>query len=109
MRFFGKNFVMELRCHAVRRNAFRPVAAIGIVCALAATPAPDAAATGATERPVSTQDSRGAAIAAGLRKGGLVMFFRHADTRGMPCDRSFRVGDRAGQRNISAAAQLPPV
>lgn len=31
-----------------------------------------------------------------------MLFFRHADTRGMPCDRSFRVGDRAGQRNLSA-------
>ena len=36
-----------------------------------------------------------------LRAGGLVLFFRHADTLGEPCDRSFRVGDRAGQRNIS--------
>jgi phosphohistidine phosphatase SixA len=32
-----------------------------------------------------------------------VLFFRHADTRGEPCDSSFRVGDRAGQRNISPA------
>jgi phosphohistidine phosphatase SixA len=36
-----------------------------------------------------------------LRAGGLVLFFRHADTLGEPCDRSFRLGDRAGQRNIS--------
>ena len=36
-----------------------------------------------------------------LRAGGLVLFFRHADTAGEPCDRSFRLGDRAGQRNIS--------
>jgi hypothetical protein len=36
-----------------------------------------------------------------LRAGGLVLFFRHADTIGEPCDRSFRLGDRAGQRNIS--------
>ena len=36
-----------------------------------------------------------------LRQGGLVLFFRHADTAGMPCDSSYRVGDRAGQRNIS--------
>jgi phosphohistidine phosphatase SixA len=40
-----------------------------------------------------------------LRSGGLVLFFRHADTRGEPCDRSFRVGDRAGQRNISPAGR----
>jgi phosphohistidine phosphatase SixA len=29
------------------------------------------------------------------------MYFRHADTIGMACDSSFRVGDREGQRNIS--------
>ncbi|MEI6162420.1 MAG: histidine phosphatase family protein [Roseococcus sp.] len=40
-------------------------------------------------------------LLARLRAGGLVLFFRHADTQGEPCDRSFRVGDRAGQRNIS--------
>jgi phosphohistidine phosphatase SixA len=34
-----------------------------------------------------------------------VLYFRHADTLGMPCDRTFRIGDRAGQRNISAAGQ----
>jgi phosphohistidine phosphatase SixA len=32
-----------------------------------------------------------------------VLYFRHADTRGEPCDSSFRIGDRAGQRNISPA------
>ncbi len=36
-----------------------------------------------------------------LRTGGLVLFFRHADTAGEPCDRSYRLGDRAGQRNLS--------
>ncbi|MGK7862124.1 histidine phosphatase family protein [Falsiroseomonas sp. E2-1-a4] len=29
------------------------------------------------------------------------MFFRHADTRGENCDRSYRLGDRLGQRNLS--------
>lgn len=43
-----------------------------------------------------------APLLARLRAGGLVLFFRHADTLGEPCDRSFRVGDRPGQRNISA-------
>ena len=43
----------------------------------------------------------GDALVARLRQGGLVLFLRHADTRGEPCDRSFQVGDRAGQRNIS--------
>ena len=41
------------------------------------------------------------ALLARLRAGGLVLFLRHADTRGEPCDRSFRIGDREGQRNIS--------
>lgn len=36
-----------------------------------------------------------------LRAGGLVLFFRHADTLGEPCDRSYRLDDRAGQRNLS--------
>jgi phosphohistidine phosphatase SixA len=47
----------------------------------------------------------GAALLARLRQGGLVLFFRHADTRGEPCDRSFRIGDRAGQRNLSPAGR----
>lgn len=51
--------------------------------------------------PVPAEHPDGAALVALLRAGGLVLFFRHADTRGEPCDRSFRVGDRPGQRNIS--------
>jgi phosphohistidine phosphatase SixA len=54
---------------------------------------------------VTVQEPHGAALVERLRKSGLVMFFRHADTRGMPCDRSFRVGDRDGQRNISTAGR----
>jgi phosphohistidine phosphatase SixA len=50
---------------------------------------------------VTPGDPAGAELVQRLRKGGLVLFFRHADTRGMPCDRSFRVGDRDGQRNLS--------
>lgn len=53
--------------------------------------------------PVTPADAAGAALVARLREGGMVLFFRHADTRGEPCDRSFRVGDRPGQRNISPA------
>lgn len=45
------------------------------------------------------------ALTARLRAGGLVLFFRHADTRGEPCDRSFRLGDRPGQRNLSPAGR----
>lgn len=53
--------------------------------------------------PVPADHPEGTALVARLRQGGMVLFFRHADTRGEPCDRSFRVGDRAGQRNISPA------
>lgn len=52
--------------------------------------------------PVVADTPEGAAMVARLRQGGLVLFFRHADTRGEQCDSSYRVGDRAGQRNISA-------
>jgi phosphohistidine phosphatase SixA len=64
-----------------------------------------AAPAGAQARfvPVTPEDAAGAALIARLRQGGMVLFFRHADTRGEPCDRSFRVGDRPGQRNISPA------
>lgn len=51
--------------------------------------------------PLSDESAGGRALVARLREGGLVLFFRHADTAGEPCDRSFRIGDRAGQRNIS--------
>src|SRR5688572_13258295 len=51
---------------------------------------------------ITAHDRAGADLVDRLRKGGLVLFFRHADTRGMPCDRPFRAGDRDGQRNISA-------
>jgi phosphohistidine phosphatase SixA len=62
---------------------------------------------------VSADSPAGRALVERLRTGGLVLFFRHADTRGEPCDRSYRVGDRAGQRNLSPAgrtqaAQLGP-
>lgn len=69
-----------------------------LLLALVATPA----AAQARLSPFSADTPAGAALVARLRQGGLVMFFRHADTRGEPCDRSYRVGDRAGQRNISA-------
>jgi phosphohistidine phosphatase SixA len=50
---------------------------------------------------VTAEEPAGAVLVDRLRQGGLVLFFRHADTREMPCDRSFRVGDRDGQRNLS--------
>lgn len=73
---------------------------------LGAAAAP-AAAAGREVRlaPVEPESAAGAALLARLRRGGLVLFFRHADTQGEPCDRSFRVGDRDGQRNISPAGR----
>jgi phosphohistidine phosphatase SixA len=53
--------------------------------------------------PVTSAEPAGQALIARLRAGGLVLYFRHADTLGEPCDRSYRIGDRAGQRNISPA------
>ncbi len=50
--------------------------------------------------PVTVQEPQGALVAR-LRRGGGVLFFRHADTKGMPCDRSYRIEDRSGQRNLS--------
>jgi phosphohistidine phosphatase SixA len=55
--------------------------------------------------PVEPESAAGGALLARLRRGGLVLFFRHADTRGEPCDRTFRTDDRDGQRNISPAGR----
>jgi phosphohistidine phosphatase SixA len=55
--------------------------------------------------PVGTESPDGKALLVRLRRGGLILFFRHADTRGEPCDRSFQVGDRPGQRNLSPAGR----
>lgn len=54
-------------------------------------------------RPLHWDAPEAAPLLARLRAGGVTLFVRHADTRGEPCDRSFRVGDRAGQRNIAPA------
>lgn len=55
--------------------------------------------------PARTGTAAGDALVVSARAGGLVLFLRHADTAGEPCDRSFRIGDRAGQRNISPAGR----
>ncbi len=60
-----------------------------------------AAASGSGEAAATTNEPQGKALVERLRSGGFILFFRHADTTGMPCDRSYRVGDRAGQRNLS--------
>jgi len=59
------------------------------------------ARTAAAIVPVTPDTPAGMALVERLRDGGLVMYFRHADTTGTTCDRSYRIGDRAGQRNIS--------
>ena len=51
--------------------------------------------------PAAADTPGGESLVARLRQGGLVLFFRHADTRGEPCDSSYRVGYWQGQRNIS--------
>ncbi len=81
-----------------------------IILSLAAAGIPAAAQPGPMElipriRPAVVESPEGADLVAALRTGGLVMFFRHADTSGEPCDSSYRLGDRAGQRNISAVGR----
>jgi phosphohistidine phosphatase SixA len=70
--------------------------AIALAAFLTASPAPARELS-----PVTAASAEGQGLVERLRRGGLVLFFRHADTAGMPCDSSFRIGDRAGQRNIS--------
>lgn len=64
-----------------------------------------AAARAERLRPATAESPEEAALVAALRGGGHVLFFRHADTRGENCDITYRVGDRAGQRNISPAGR----
>jgi phosphohistidine phosphatase SixA len=68
-------------------------------CVLMAVVPP--AAAQAPLQAVTVSSPEGRRLVELLQRGGLVLFFRHADTTGMPCDRSFRVGDRDGQRNLS--------
>jgi len=56
--------------------------------------------------PLEIGSAEAAPLLARLRAGGHVLFFRHADTVGEPCDRSFRIGDREGQRNISPRGRV---
>ena len=49
----------------------------------------------------SPDQPEGQALIERLREGGLVVFFRHADTTGMACDSLYQIGQREGQRNIS--------
>ncbi|MFL2546756.1 MAG: hypothetical protein ACJ0SL_05270 [Candidatus Rariloculaceae bacterium] len=55
--------------------------------------------------PVTVDDPDGAALVESMRAGGLVLAVRHADTGGMACDRTYRIGEREGQRNISPVGE----
>ena len=70
---------------------------------------PGFATAGERVRPTSAETPEGQALVARLQSGGLVLFFRHADTRGEPCDRSYRIGDRAGQRNLAPEGRAQAV
>lgn len=60
-------------------------------------------------QPALVEAPEGQALVARLRQGGLALFFRHADTRGQPCDRTWRIGDRDGQRNLAPAGRAQAV
>ena len=60
-------------------------------------------------RPMLADAPEAAPLLAQVRAGGVTLFFRHADTAGEPCDRSFRIGDRAGQRNLSERGRAQAV
>jgi len=79
----------------------RRQSAPGAVAALLALLAAGIPAGAQELAPVTADSPQGQRLVERIRRGGLVLFFRHADTAGMPCDVSFRIGDRAGQRNIS--------
>ena len=49
----------------------------------------------------SPSEPEGTELVQKMRQGGLVLFLRHADTTGMPCDRLYQIDQREGQRNIS--------
>ena len=55
--------------------------------------------------PLGPDTPGGAALVERLHEGGLVMYFRHADTTGTTCDRTYRIGDRAGQRNTGVSSR----
>lgn len=70
---------------------------------------PSLAQAEARLQPVTPESPDGEALVGRLRQGGLVLFVRHADTRGQPCDRSFRIGDREGQRNLAPEGRAQAV
>ena len=76
--------------------------AVTMLCSVAAlTAAQPDSNRGGQIVPMTPDTPGGEILVERLREGGLVMYFRHADTTGTTCDRTYRIGDRAGQRNIS--------
>ena len=68
-----------------------PVLILGVLALMAWLPAVQITSGGGV-RAAAVNDAQGKALVEKLRSGGFVLFVRHADTTGMPCDRSFRIG-----------------
>jgi hypothetical protein len=54
-----------------------------------------------SSRIAQPRKARGATLVEFLRRGGLILFFRHPDTAGMPYDRTYQMRDRPSQRDLS--------
>jgi hypothetical protein len=76
---------------------------LGFLCASAQQTDHAASLTSTAGAAASATSVAGAALVDRLRQGGAVMFIRHADTAGEPCDGYGSVRER--QRNISAAGR----
>lgn len=81
-----------------RRLAFRLIALVVLMPAV-----PAAAQTPLVPSSPGSQEE--AWLVDRLRRGGAVLFFRHADTGGEPCDSLYRIGQREGQRNLSGSGR----
>jgi hypothetical protein len=57
------------------------------------------------QAPLTLDEPAGQALVERMRAGGLVLFFRHADTSGMDCDSRYLLGERNGQRHLSEAGR----
>jgi len=82
-----------------RRRVLAGLGALAGLAGVSARPAPSQAQDGVW----NWAEPR--AIVERLRRGGLVVFLRHADTSGMPADKTFDVDDRDGQQNLSEAGR----
>lgn len=95
-----------MRLKRLSSRGLRSVAALVLVLSGAALALiPPSRDVRANVQPVTVDDPEGAALVERLRDGGLVLFVRHADTLGMPCDSTYVLGQREGQRNLSVAGR----